>query len=77
MSKNIFITKEEKPAFAEVAKAVLKYALLGLAAGIFLTSPAGLSKIIPELNKLRKKHGDKIVDKSLNKIIKDRFVKIT
>lgn len=73
----IRMDSEEKEAFAEVAKAVLKYALVGLAIGAFLSSPTGLSKIIPELNKLRKKHGDKIVDKTLNKIIKDRFVKIT
>jgi CRISPR-associated endonuclease Cas2 len=76
MGNNIKISRNEKPAFIEVAKVVLKYALLGAAVGIFLASPTGLSKIIPELNRLRKKHGDKIVDKSLNKIVKDRFVKI-
>ena len=72
----IRIDPEEKEAFVEVAKAVLKYAILGLVVGIFLTSPTGLSKIVPELIKLRKKYGDRVVDKSLNKIVKDRFIKV-
>ncbi|MCX6809464.1 MAG: hypothetical protein NTZ65_01810 [Candidatus Berkelbacteria bacterium] len=76
MGNNIKILGYEKEAFKEVAKAVLRYAILGLVVGIFLTSPTGLSKIVPELIKLRKKYGDRVVDKSLNKIVKDRFIKI-
>ncbi|MFH1854992.1 MAG: hypothetical protein ABH810_01105 [bacterium] len=76
MSKNIRIPRHEKTVFAEIAKAVLKFAILGLAVGIVLTSPTGLSRMIPELATLRKKHGDKVVDKSLNKIFKDRFVRV-
>jgi len=76
MSKNIFIASIEKPAYIEVAKVVLKYALSGLALGVFLSSPTGLSRVIPELIKLREKYGEKVVDKSLNKIVKDRFVRV-
>lgn len=76
MGNNIKILKVEKEAFIEVVKVVLKFVLLGLAVGVVLTSPTGLSRLVPELIKLRKKHGDKIVDKSLNKIVKDHYVKI-
>jgi len=76
MRVQVRISDEEKAAFVETTKIVLKYALTGLAVGIFLTSPTGLYKIIPELVKIRRKYGDKVVDKSLDKIIKDRFVRI-
>ncbi|MFH1855437.1 MAG: hypothetical protein ABH810_03495 [bacterium] len=76
MSSKIRLSQHEKEVFVEVARAVLKGVLLGLAVGIFLFSPTGLSKLIPELIKLRKKYGDEKVDKSLEKIIKDRFVRI-
>jgi len=72
----IRINREQKEVFAEVAMTVLNVALMGIAVGIVLTSPTGLAKLMPELIQLRKKHGDRIVDKSLNKIVKDRFIKI-
>ncbi|MCX6809973.1 MAG: hypothetical protein NTZ65_04500 [Candidatus Berkelbacteria bacterium] len=77
MSSKVRLTKYEKEVFVEVAKLVLEVVLIGLVIGVALTSPYGLSKFIPKLNKLRKKHGDEAVDKSLEKIIKDRFVQIT
>lgn len=78
MNKRIQIrlNKDQKEAFVEVAKVVLRHSLLGLAIGVFLTSPSGLSKAIPEIINLRKKYGNKVVDKSLNKIFKDKYVRL-
>jgi len=74
--EQIRIDPDQKDAFAEIARAVLKFALLGLQVAVLLTSPTGFSGLIPELTKLGRKHGDKLVDKSLEKIVKDRFIKI-
>ena len=76
MGNSIRISAREKEAFAEIVTSVLKVVVVGLAFGVILTSPTGLSDFIPELAKLRKKHGDRMVDRSLNKIVKDNFVKI-